>query len=146
MTAQMPADRNRVFRLAAALVGVTVVLGACTHTDRALIASVPEDYRLRHPIAIHEGGQSVVIFVGQTRGGLSASQRADVMGLAQTWLREGTGVIIAEVPVGTPNARAAADSSREVLAALAAGGVPPRGISVRNYHPDDPRLFATIRL
>jgi pilus assembly protein CpaD len=50
------------------------------------------------------------------------------------------------VPVGTPNARAAADSSREILALLAAGGVPPRGITVRNYHPADPRQFATIRL
>ena len=71
---------------------------------------------------------------------------ADVVALAETWLREATGVIIAEVPVGTPNARAAADASREILAVLAAGGVPARGIRVRNYHPEDPRQFATIRL
>src|SRR5712692_2416322 len=98
MTAQIPVDRNRVFRIAAA------------------------------------------------RGGLAASQRADVMGLAQTWLREGTGAISADVPVGTPNARAAADAFRQVRALLAAGGVPPRGIVVRRYHPDDVRTFATIRL
>jgi pilus assembly protein CpaD len=146
MTAQIPADRNRVFRVAAALVGVAVVLGACTQTDRALIASVPDDYRLRHPIAIQEANQSVVIFVGQARGGLSASQRADVMGLAQTWLREGTGAISADLPVGTPNARTAADALRDVRALLAAAGVPPRGIVVRRYHPDDLRTFATIRL
>ena len=145
MTAPIPADRNRLFRAAAALVGVAVVLGACTH-DRALIASVPDDYRLRHPIAIQEANQSVVIFVGQARGGLSASQRADVMGLAQTWLREGTGAIIADVPVDTPNARAAADSFREIRAQLAAAGVPPRAITLRRYHPDDPRTLATIRL
>ena len=80
------------------------------------------------------------------RGGLSAAQRADVMGLAQTWLREGTGAITADVPVDTPNARAAADSFREIQALLAAAGVPPRGIIVRHYHPDDPRQMATIRL
>ncbi len=146
MTAQIPAGRNGAFSAAAALVGVALVLGACTHTDRALIASVPEDYRLRHPIAIQEANQSVVIFVGQARGGLSASQRADVMGLAQTWLREGTGAISADLPVGTPNARTAADALREVRALLAAAGVPPRGIVVRRYHPDDLRTFATIRL
>jgi pilus assembly protein CpaD len=146
MTAQIPADRSGVFRVAAALVGVAVVLGACTHTDRAVIASVPEDYRLRHPIAIQEANQSVVIFVGQARGGLSASQRADVMRLAQTWLREGTGAISADLPVGTPNARTAADALREVRALLGAAGVPPRGIVVRRYHPDDLRTFATIRL
>jgi pilus assembly protein CpaD len=146
MTAQIPVDRNRVFRIAAALVGLAVVLGACTHTDQVLTASVPEDYRLRHPIAIQEANQSVVIFVGHARGGLSASQRADVMGLAQVWLREGTDAIVADVPVGAPNARAAADAFRQVRALLAAAGVPPRGIVVRRYHPDDPRTLATIRL
>jgi pilus assembly protein CpaD len=146
MTAQIPLDRKRGVRTAGALVGLALALGACTHTDEVLTASVPDDYRLRHPIAIQEADQSVVIFVGHARGGLSAAQRADVMGLAQTWLREGTGAISADLPVGTPNARAAADSFREIQALLAAAGVPPRGIVVRHYHPQDPRLMATIRL
>jgi pilus assembly protein CpaD len=68
------------------------------------------------------------------------------MGLAQTWVREGTGAIVADVPVDTPNAGAAANSFREVRALLAAGGVPPRGITLRHYHPDDARTLATIRL
>jgi pilus assembly protein CpaD len=146
MTAKIPVDRKRVFRMAGALVGLAVVLGACTHTDEAVTASVPGDYRLRHPIAIQEADRSVVIFVGHARGGLSASQRADVMGLAQTWLHEGTGAISADLPVGTPNARAAADSLREIRSLLTAAGVPPRGIIVRQYHPEDPRQMATIRL
>jgi len=146
MTAQMPAVCHRVLRTAAALVGLAIALGACTHTEQALTASVPGDYRLRHPIAIEEANRSVVIFVGHARGGLSASQRADVVGLAQAWLREGTGAISADVPVDTPNARAAADAFREARALLAAAGVPPRGIVVRHYHPDDARTFATIRL
>src|SRR5438445_9125649 len=109
MTLKIPVDRQRAFRLAGALVGLAVALGACTHTDEAVTASIPDDYRLRHPIAVQEAEQSVVIFVGHQRGGLSASQRADVMGLAQTWLHEGTGAITVDVPVDTPNARAAAD-------------------------------------
>ena len=147
MTARIPAHCKRVLRIAGALVGAAVALGACTHTDEvATTASVPNDYRLRHPIAIQEADRSVVIFVGHARGGLSAEQRADVMGLAQTWLHEGTGAIVADVPVGTPNARAAADALREVQALLSAAGVPPRGITVRNYHPEDPRQLATLRL
>src|SRR5882757_937130 len=146
MTAKIPVDRNRAFRMAGALVGLAVVLGACTHTDDELTASIPNDYRQRHPIAIQEADQSVVIFVGHARGGLSASQRADVMGLAQGWLHEGTGAISADLPVDTPNARAAADSFRQIQALLAAAGVPPRGIVVRRYHPQDPRQMATIRL
>ncbi|HEY5127230.1 MAG TPA: CpaD family pilus assembly protein [Bradyrhizobium sp.] len=147
MTAKIPVDRSRVFRIAGALVGLAVVLGACTHTDEAVTtASVPDDYRLRHPIAVREADQSIVIFIGHARGGLSASQRADVMGLAQTWLREGTGPISADVPVDTPNARAAADAMREIQSLLGAAGVPPRGLLVRHYHPDDPRQLAAIRL
>ncbi len=147
MTANLPVDRNRAFRVAGALVGLAVVLGACTHTgDEVPTASIPDDYRLRHPIAIEEADRSVVVFVGAARGGLSASQRADVMGLARTWAREGTGAIVADVPVDTPNARAAANSFREIQAVLAAGGVPSRGITLRHYHPDDPRTFATITL
>jgi pilus assembly protein CpaD len=146
MTAQIPVDRHRIFRIAGALVGLAVALGACTHTDELSTASVPDDYRLRHPIAIQEADQSVVVFVGHARGGLSASQRADVAGLAQTWLGEGTAAIVADVPVGTPNARAAAETYREIQALLGSAGVPPRGITVRHYHPEDPRQMAAIRL
>jgi pilus assembly protein CpaD len=146
MTSQTPVDRKRALRTAGALVGLALALGACTHTDDALTASVPEDYRLRHPIVVQEADRSVVIFVGHARGGLSASQRADVMGLAQTWLAEGTGAITADVPIDTPNAKAAADSFREIQAMLSAAGVPPRGIVVHQYHPEDPRQMAAIRL
>jgi len=148
MTATLPVDRKRALRIAGALVGLAVALGACTTTtDEAVrTGSIPDDYRQRHPIAVQEANQSIVIFIGHARGGLSASQRADVMGLAQTWLREATGAIVADVPVDTPTARAAADSLREIHAVLASAGVPPRGLVVHRYHPDDPRLMATIRL
>jgi pilus assembly protein CpaD len=146
MKTKPPVDLRRGACLAVALAVLSLGMGACTHTGEAQTASIPTDYRLRHPIVVQESNRTINVFVGSTRGGLSASQRADVVALAETWLREATGVIIAEVPVGTPNARAAADASREILAVLAAGGVPARGIRVRNYHPEDPRQFATIRL
>jgi pilus assembly protein CpaD len=145
MTTRIPVDRNRSFRMAGVLVGVAVVLGACAHHEE-VTSSIPNDYRLRHPIAIQEADRSVVIFVGHGRGGLSASERSDVVGLAQSWLHEGTGTIVADVPVKTSNAAAAADAFREINALLVAAGVPPRGIAVHRYHPDDPRQMATIRL
>ena len=147
MTARTPLDRNRALRIAGALVGLAVALGACTHTDDAVTASIPDDYRQRHPIAIQEANQSIVIFVGHARGGLSAPQRADVMGLAQTWLHEATGAISGRRAGrhartrGRPPIR-----SREIQALLAAAGVPPRGIIVHHYRPDDPRQMAAIRL
>lgn len=138
--------RKRAFRLAVALVGAAVALGACTHTDQAVTASIPDDYKQRHPIAIEEANHSIVVFVGHARGGLTASQRADVMGLASTWMHEGTGAIHIDVPSDTPNARPAADSLHEIEALLAAAGVPPRGVIVRRYHPEDTRFLPPIRL
>ncbi|MGH6743022.1 MAG: CpaD family pilus assembly protein [Bradyrhizobium sp.] len=146
MTATTSHKRRRGVRMAVTLVGLGLSLGACVHDDRAQIAAVPDDYRLRHPIAVEEANSSIVVFVGQGRGGLSAEQRADVMGLAQSWQHEGTGAINADVPVNTPNARAAADSLREIQSLLEAAGVPPRGLVVRRYHPENPRHFAAIRL
>jgi pilus assembly protein CpaD len=148
MTNRTPRDRFRTLRLLGALAGLSAALGACTYTGAEVVttASVPNDYRQRHPIAVQEADTSIVVFVGQGRGGLSASQRADVMGLARTWVREGTGAIVVDVPVDTPNARAAAATTREIQATLAAGGVPSRGIRLHRYHPDDPRTLATIRL
>jgi pilus assembly protein CpaD len=147
MTSSTPVHGRRGLRIAGALFGLATALGACTHTDEvASTASIPDDYRLRHPIAIQESNRSVVLFVGRSRGGLSAEQRADVMGLAQIWLQEGTGAIVADVPVGTPNARAAGDAFREAQSLLSAAGVPARGITMHQYRPSDPRQFATVRL
>src|SRR6476469_7854162 len=141
------ADPRRALCMAGALIGLCVALGACKHTtDVVTTSAVPDDYRLRHPIAVQEDDRSIVVFVGRGRGGLSASQRADVMYLGQTWTREVTGVISIDVPVNTPNARAAEDSLREIRATLAATGVPPRATNVRQYRPEDPRHMAAIRL
>ena len=148
MTNTLSLNRVRTLCLLGALISISGTLGACTdiNDDVAVTARIPDDYRQRHPIAIQETDRSVVVFVGHARGGLSAAQRADVIGLGRIWVSEGTGAIVADVPVDTPNARAAASSFREIQSLLAASGVPSRGISVRHYHPDDPRTLPTIRL
>lgn len=148
MTSTRSARALRGLSLGAVLAGFALSLGACTSTTREaeVTASIPVDYRQRHPIAIREADRTVEVFVGNGRGGLTATQRADVAELGQAWLREGTGAIIAELPVDTPNARAAKDSLREIQGLLAGAGVPPRGVLVKTYRPADPRTLATIRL
>jgi pilus assembly protein CpaD len=132
----------------AVLIGASAgVLGACNQTTQeAVVPVLPVDYRQRHPIVVQEASRTTEIFVGSGRGGLSATQRADVIGLAQSWLREGTGGIVIDVPTDTPNARAARDSLRDIQATLGAAGIPPRDVRVRYYRPADPRQFATIRV
>ena len=147
-TSIIPAERKRALGLAGALVGLAVTLGACQHTsdDSLAMVNAPADYRQRHPIAVTEADRSIVVFVGRGRGGLTAEQRAEVTGMAQDWMREGTGAVSIDVPVDTANARAAQDSLREIQATFAAVGVPPRGILVRKYHPEDPRQMPAIRV
>ena len=147
MTNGQPLDRLRIPRLLGALVGLSVALGACTYAPEAIITGgAPDDYRLRHPIAITEANRSIVVFVGHARGGLTVAQRSDVIGLARTWLSEGTGAILVEVPVDTPNARAAEATFHEIRGLLLSSGVPGRGITLQRYHPIDPQTLATIKL
>jgi pilus assembly protein CpaD len=148
ITAKPPDNRSRAVRLAAALLGLSVTLGACKTFDAPIVAAepYPDDYRARHPIAVTEADRSIVVFVGTGRGGMTAAQRADVMDMAQSWLREGTGGISIDMPTGTPNARAAHETLREIQAMIAAAGVPPRAVSVRQYQPKDPRHMAAIRI
>src|SRR5258708_15730880 len=135
MKEKMASDPRRALCLAGALIGLSVALGACKHTtDVVTTASVPDDYRLRHPIAVQEADRSIIVFVGRGRGGLSATQRDDVMGMAQSWFKEGTGGISIDIPVATPNARAAADSLRAIQTTFAAARVPPRALTGRPYH------------
>jgi pilus assembly protein CpaD len=141
--------RFRFARLGARLlapVALAAMLGACTHTQEEVTASVPYDYRQRHPVVVQEADHSIDVFVGSRRGGLTASQRTDVAAYAQNWLHEGTGPIVVDLPVATPNARAAEQSLRDIQGIFAANGVPARGVSVRRFTPADPRQFATIKL
>lgn len=147
-TPRTSADPRRAVSLAGALVGLAMTLGACQHAADNSFAMVnaPADYRQRHPIAVTEADRSIVVFVGRSRGGLTAEQRAEVMGMAQDWIREGTGAVTIDVPADTPNARTAKESLREIQATFTAAGVPPRGILVRKYHPEDPRQMPAIRV
>jgi pilus assembly protein CpaD len=77
---------------------------------------------------------------------LSAPQRTDVAGLAKTWLREGTGAIVADVPVDTANARAAASTYQDIRSMLASAGVPSNAIVLRHYRPDGIQTLPTIKL
>ncbi|KRR02006.1 pilus assembly protein [Bradyrhizobium jicamae] len=147
MTTKIQLRRVRSAGLLGALLGLSAALGGCMpQTADIVTASVPDDYRQRHPIAVTEANHSIVVFVGHARGGLSGSQRADVLGLAQSWVREGTGAVVVDVPIDTPNARAAASSFREIQSVLMAGGVPSRAITRHHYRPEDVRTLPTIRL
>ena len=133
---------------ALAFVSIAAVLVGCqtTSSQPETTASVPNDYRMRHPIAVREKAQTLTVFVGDARGGLTATQRAEVSAIASTWRREATGGIVIEIPVGTPNERMAPSVAREIRALLASAGVPGHSIEIRPYRTAEPVRLGTIRV
>ena len=118
-------------------------LGACTKTtERDVTGSIPTDYRQRHPITIGEKDRTLELFVGAGRGGLTPTQRAELLAFAQTWRRDGAGGITIDRPVGGANDRASLDTMKQVLSILVSAGVPNHGIGVRPYQAGGVKLAA----
>jgi pilus assembly protein CpaD len=125
--------------LAATLAGCNTTMSAQETTG-----SIPTDYRERHPIALKEGKKTLALFVGAGRGGLSPTQRAEVLAFAQNWKRDATGGVTIDRPVGSANERAASDTLKEALSIIEQAGVPHEGIGIRPYNPGNRN--ATLRL
>ena len=131
--------------LALAFAGAAL-LGGCQTSSRVDIAqSMPDDYRVRHPIAVREKVQSLTLFIGSNRSELTPSQRAELLAFAQSWRREATGGVVIDLPVGGSNERAAADALREIQSIIVASGVSPQAMVVRNYRPGD-RTLGPVRI
>jgi pilus assembly protein CpaD len=124
---------------------VAVAIAGCKTTARDTTGSIPTDYRARHPIAIKEKDRTLTLFVGAGRGGLTPMQRAEVLAFAQTWKREATGGVTIDRPTGTPNERAAHDTTKQILSILAGAGIPNHGIGIKSYRPVDGQP-ATLRV
>jgi pilus assembly protein CpaD len=137
--------RGRAARRLLAAASLAALLGGCYQRPQVAQEIYPTDYRQRHPITLKEGRHTVEVFLGRNRGGLSPSQRADVLSFAQSWRHEATSGVIIDVPHGGPTDRAAADSLREINSILAASGVPRHAIYLRRYYPSRTSL-ASIKI
>ena len=124
----------------------TAILAGCYTTHDGILETIPSDYRQRHPIVLKEAPRTVDLFIGNRRGNLTSTQRAEVLAFAQAWRREATGGVLIDVPTGTPNERSAAAALRDVRAILAGAGVPPEAVATRPHTASDPRKLATMRL
>lgn len=105
----------------------------------------PMDYRQRHPITLQQGVRSVKVFINRNRGGLTATERADVLAFAQQWRHEAMSGIIIDVPQGGGVDRAATATTHEIQSIFAASGVPRRAVYVHHYRPA-PTALTSIRL
>src|ERR1043165_3088825 len=98
--------------LALAFVGVGLLAGCQTASRVDVAQSIPDDYRLRHPIAVREKVQSLTVFIGDARGTLTPAQRAEVGALGSSWRQEATGGIVIEMTGGAPKQQDAPGAPR----------------------------------
>jgi pilus assembly protein CpaD len=82
----MKANQGRSAMRLLVVGGFAMVVAGCYKTP--VTAEYPVDYRQRHPIVVREGVQNVEVMVGRNRGGLTPSQRADMVSFAQAWRQE----------------------------------------------------------
>ena len=134
-----------LLRAAFAAACAASVCGCNTDQQIAGSPSAPTDYRLRHPITISERDHTLQLFIGANRGSLTPAQRAELLAFAQSWRDQATGGVLVSLPVGSVNARSSGDALREIESILAATGVPPQSVAVRNYRASAGTL-ATVRV
>jgi len=139
--------RANAARLALITTWALALAGCYTaQAPQEVTGSVASDLRQRHPIVIKEGPRTLDLFIGEKRGTLNGSQRAEVLSFAAEWRREATGGILIDVPAGTSNAGAAASAAREARAILSAAGVPSDAVQLRESRPQSPGKLVTLRL
>src|SRR5258705_10557449 len=97
---------------AAAVMLAGAALAACQTTEPAapvaeLVPTVPQDYRLRHPIKLREGTRAVELFIGSHRTHLTPAPRAQAASFAHGRRRQATGGVASPLPPGPTNHEAA---------------------------------------
>lgn len=143
---------NSKFRLlklatAASVLTVAAVLTSCAaRPDRVTTSSVPDDYRLRHPITLAEVQHALDVPVGSGEHKLTTSLRDLIRGFAQDYLALSKSTVSVALPSNSANAGATRAVSADVRKALMDAGVKPNRIVLTSYDPTASDVSAPIRL
>jgi pilus assembly protein CpaD len=139
-----PGDARAKPRLLLAAVAVAAVLAGCNHRKADVTASIPTDYKERHPIVLSEAPRSIDIYAGA--GPLDLRQKDDLAAFAAEYRAHGRSQIIAEVPAHAGHGAHGHRGLHAVREALSRHGVPASLVHVRSYPAEDHTVAAPIRL
>jgi pilus assembly protein CpaD len=139
-----PVSINRL--LPAVLVLAAATLAGCATRDTTTTASIPDDYRTRHPIVLTEAEHAFDVPVASGDRTLTMSMRDNIRGFAQDYASKSKGTVQIMVPRGSANAGAAAVLRKEIRATLVRAGVPNRHIIETAYPAVGQGDAAPIRL
>jgi pilus assembly protein CpaD len=111
-----------------------------------IVGSVPDDYRVTHPITLAEKVETMDIPVGIDTARLPVGFNSTVAGFGQRFIASGSGVMAIVSPVDSPNEIAAASVSHQIRDTLIASGVGAREIEFRGYKAGPDERGAPVRL
>jgi pilus assembly protein CpaD len=122
------------------------VLAACNIDRNEIVGSIPEDYRVRHPIVLEDGQITMDVPIGVGQGGLPEGLRSNVTAFGKGFKDSGTMRMTMLVPTGAANQLAAATTAGQIRQTLQALGIPPGAIETRTYLAGPKEANAAIRL
>lgn len=131
---------------AALLVSVAALAGCGANPDRNATGSIPDDYRIRHPIVLTEAEQTMDIPIATGDRALPRSVRDNIRGFAADHAARSRGAIRIMLPRGSANAGAADHARKEIRAVLASAGVARDRIIETGYDAAGYGDIAPIRL
>ena len=123
-------------------------LAACKPVDSQTVtgSTLPDDYRVTHPISIEEAVDTMDVPVGMNSQHLTAGMRANVQGFGLKFLNSRSAVIAIVVPRGSANARVAGWLANEIQDVLVGAGVNAKSIEIRSYRANKAEASAPIRI
>jgi pilus assembly protein CpaD len=133
-------------RLVAAAALVILLAGCSASKRQDVVGSIPDDYRVNHPILIDEQLATMDVPVALDTARLSAPIKGNISGFAQRFNASGSGLMAIVVPDGSPNEVAATGIAHRIYDVLVGAGVRPGSIDFRSYPAGPSETNAPVRL
>lgn len=124
---------------------LAIPLAACGANRNVSSATIPYDYRERHPIVIAEKPEVLDVAVTGRRS-LDQRQAADVRAFAASYRQDGSRGIRVFVPAETMQEADVQATLRATRHELAGAGLRGANITVARYHPGDDSSIPVVRL
>lgn len=123
-------------------------VAGCAGTQEDITGSLPDDYRVRHPINVTRGTATLDLLPGGGPGGLTDRQVGDIQEFARDWQKRGRGRIAVQVPQGGDPVtdRQSGYAAKEIRRVLAGMGIASRDVVTERYPADGPQHLAPVRL
>jgi pilus assembly protein CpaD len=136
------------FAKAPLALAVVLAVAGCASRQDDITGSIPDDYRLQHPINVTRGLASIDLLPGGGPGGLTDRQVADIQAFGADWRRRGRGRLSILVPTGAGEVtdKQSARAAKEIRRIFSAMGIPGQSFVTERYPADGPGHLAPVRL